>query len=81
MWCGASSEARPPVAWDDSIELLVEIGETLAGGGVRLEAAVFLSCPLPRPNVVKSSKWRYRLGMLGLSEYPVFAPPVKALRE
>ena len=39
MWCGASSEARPPVAWDDPIELLVEIGETLAGGGVRLETA------------------------------------------
>ena len=41
----------------DPIERQVEIGETLAGGAVSLETAVFLSCPLPRPKVVKSSKW------------------------
>ena len=66
MWCGASSEAGPLVAWDDPIELLVEMGETLAGGGVRLGTA--------GPKVVKSSKWRYIEDILELSGYACLVP-------
>ena len=62
------------MAWDDPIELLVEMGETSGGGGAKLETASFLLCPLARPNVPKLTKWRYILEISKLCEYPCLLP-------